>query len=60
MQSPTSMQRFKPLQPFASYKLAGQLKGHKNAVHALALNRTGSLLVSGGRCNAIIVHVRLT
>ena len=54
------MQRLKPLQDFAPYKLASQLKGHNNAIHALALNRTGNLLASGGRCNVIDVQVMLT
>lgn len=43
------MQHIKPLQPFTSYKLASQLRGHKDAIYTLALNRTGTLLVSGGK-----------
>jgi hypothetical protein len=43
------MQLSKSLPLFAPYKLAAQLKGHKDAVHALAINHTGSLLASGGK-----------
>lgn len=38
------------------YKFAGQMRGHIDSIHTLAMNRDGGLLASGGKQNATAIR----